>query len=126
MSGFKCRVFSGASFTVIPIANYNPLKASFFVITCSGWNGVPLSSHCVLDLVGFSICRINGTDEHIVRDVIEMAAIFEPRASHYEFISCGSFEQENYVALLEMWSVVVFPLALIKTERSVASLPFQA
>lgn len=82
MSWFKCSVFSGASFTVIPISNYNPLKTPFLVITCSGWNGVPLSSHGVLDLVGFSICCINGADEHIVRDVIEMAAIFEPRASH--------------------------------------------
>lgn len=126
MSGFKCRVFSGASFAVIPIANYNPWKASFLVITCCGWDGVPLSSHGVLDLVGFSICCINGTDEHIIRDVIEMAAIFEPRASHYESVSCGSLEQVSYVALLEMWSVVVFPLALIKMEISVASLPFQA
>lgn len=82
MSWFKGSVFSGASFTVIPISNYNPLNASFLVITCSCWDGVPFSSHGVLDLIGFSIRCINGTDEHIVRDVIEMTAIFEPRASH--------------------------------------------
>lgn len=94
MSGLKCCVLSGASFTVIPVANYNPLKASFLVITCCGWDGVPLSSNGVLDLVGFSIRCVDCTNEHVIRDVIEMAAIFEPRASHYESISCGSPQQE--------------------------------
>lgn len=95
MSGFKCGVFSGASFAVIPVANYNPLKASFLVITCCGWDGVPLSGDSILDLVGFPICCVYSTDEHIIRNVIEMAAIFEPRASHYELVSCGSSKQES-------------------------------
>ena len=87
MSGFKRGVFSGASFAVVPVTNNNPLYASLLVITCSCGDGTDFTGESVLNLVGFAVGGVDGADQHVVRDVVEMAAVLEPGTSHYGFVS---------------------------------------
>ena len=84
MSGFKRGVFSRASFAIIPVTNDDPWDASLLVVTCGCGDGTNFSIEAVLDLVGFTVGGVNGADQHVVGDVVEMTTVLEPGTSHYE------------------------------------------
>ena len=55
-----------------------------------------------------------------------MTAVFKPGAGHWMVLEKQEILEEGLkrgYGLLEMWSVVVFPLALMRMGISVASLP---
>lgn len=62
MSRLEGGVFSRASFTIIPVADNNPLNPSFLVVTCCGRYGVKFASHEILHFIGFSVCCVNCAD----------------------------------------------------------------
>jgi hypothetical protein len=87
MSRLKCSVFSGTTFAVIPVSNHHPSNALLLVVTSGSGNGIPFTSRNILHLVGFAIGGIDGADQHVVGDVVQVTTILEPRASHYRNVS---------------------------------------
>ena len=83
MSGLECGVFSRAAFTVVPVSNHDPLDAFLLVVPCGRWDRIYLTSKLVLHLVSLSVGCINGADKHIVRNIVEMATVFEPWTGHW-------------------------------------------
>jgi hypothetical protein len=83
MSGLERGVLARGAFAVVPVADYNPLDALLLVIAGSCWNSVRLTSSLVLNFVRLTVGLVNGTDEHVVGDVVKVTAILEPGASHY-------------------------------------------
>lgn len=73
MSWFESSVLARRAFTVVPVANDNPLQTLLLVVTSSSWNSINLASGLILDLVGFAVGSVDGADEHVVGDIIEMA-----------------------------------------------------
>jgi len=89
MSGFKSGMLSGGSFTVIPVTNNNPWDTLLLVITSSSWDGTVFTSSEVLYLVCLSVIRVDGTDKHVVGDVVKMSTVLQPRTGHRDVISGG-------------------------------------
>src|SRR5450432_304545 len=75
-------MFSGASLAVIPISYNDPWNPFLLIVSGRCRNGVVLTCSEVLDLVSFSISSINGTDQHVVGDVVQVSTVFEPRPGH--------------------------------------------
>lgn len=82
MSRLQRGVLSRATLTVVPVSDHYPWDALLLVVSCSRRYSSDFTVCEVLDLVSFSICGINGADQHVVGDVVKMAAVFEPWASH--------------------------------------------
>lgn len=62
MSRFEGGVFSRTSFSIIPVADNDPLDPSFLVVTCCGRDGVKFASHEILHLIGFSVGCVDCAD----------------------------------------------------------------
>ena len=75
-------VLPRAALTVVPVSDNHPLDTLLLVVSCSRRNSSDITIREILDLVRFSVGGIDGADQHVVRDVIKMAAVFKPRASH--------------------------------------------
>lgn len=86
MSGFQCSVFSRTTFSVIPVTNDYPRDALLLVVSGSGGNSIEFSSGEVLNLICLTIGGVGGTNQHVVRDVVKMSTVFQPRAGHRNVI----------------------------------------
>ncbi len=82
MPRLKSCVLTRTALSIVPVAEDHPFDAFALVVTSNSRNGVPLTSSGVLHLVGFSVCSVDGTDKHVVGDVVEMATVFQPWAGH--------------------------------------------
>jgi hypothetical protein len=89
MPGLQSGVLARATFAVVPVTDNNPLDAVLLVITGNSGHGVVLAGQDVLDLVGLAVLGVDGTDQHVVRDVVEMSAVFQPGSSHGDVVSGG-------------------------------------
>jgi len=101
VSWFQSSVFTRRTFTIIPVTDNNPWDTLGLVVTSSSWNSIIFASGKVLDLVGFTILGVDGTNQHVVGDVVQMSTVLEPRTGHGNVIS-SSFA----LALDENWNVV--------------------
>lgn len=86
MSGLQSGVLTGASLTVVPVANYNPLNTTGLVVTSGSRDSVVLASELVLDGVGLAVLSVDSTNQHVVRDVVKVATVLQPWASHGDVI----------------------------------------
>jgi hypothetical protein len=81
-AGLKSSMLATGSFTVVLFTKYNPVYATIPV----GASNVRDSARGVIEAVGnlihLAVVGINGTNEHVVGDVLEVTTVFEPRASH--------------------------------------------
>lgn len=82
-------VLARASLSVVPVSNNDPRNVLLLVVSGSGWNGIPLTGGEVLDLVCLSVGLVDGANEHVVGDVVQMSTVLEPWASHGDVISGG-------------------------------------
>lgn len=82
MSRFKCGVLSGAPFTVVPVTDYNPFDTLLLVVSRGRWYCVYVTGDLVLYLVSLSVRCVDRANEHVVGDVVKVATVLEPRASH--------------------------------------------
>lgn len=89
MTGLESSVLSGRTLTVVPVTNDSPTDTLGLVVTSDGGNGIPLTSGEVSDLVGLVVGLVDGTDQHVVGDVVEMATVLQPWTSHRDVISGG-------------------------------------
>jgi hypothetical protein len=74
-------VFTRRSFTIVVVANDNPLNAFVTVLSADSWDGSPFAREDVLDVVGLVVSSVDGTDQAVLGDVFEMAAVLEPWAT---------------------------------------------
>ena len=50
------------------------------------WNSSVVPGHVVLDFVDFVVLRVDGSDEHVVGDVLQVAAELQPGAGRRDVI----------------------------------------
>lgn len=79
MPNLQRSVLSRRTFTEIVIANYDPCYVLGFVFTRCRRYGSNLSSQHIRDLVLTVVLSVCGSYEEIVRDVVEMTTILQPR-----------------------------------------------
>lgn len=100
VAGLESGMLTGRSLTVVPVTDDNPLDATSLVVTGSGGDGVVLLGEAVLDLVGLTVLGVGGTNQHVVGDVVQVATVLQPRASHGDVISGGltlTLDQDGHV-----------------------------
>lgn len=89
VSRLQSSVLTRATLTVVPVTNDNPLDATSLVVTGSSRDSVVFTSESVLDLVSLTVLGVDGTNEHVVGDVVKMATVLQPWASHGDVVSGG-------------------------------------
>lgn len=82
MTGLKSSVLTRATLTIVPVTDNNPLDATGLVVTGSSRDGTIVASEGILDLVGLTVLGVDGTDQHVVGDVVQVSTVFQPWASH--------------------------------------------
>src|SRR3569833_2770724 len=86
MARFQSGMFSRRSLAVVPVSNHDPLDPLLLVVAGDSRHGIELTRGLVLDLVRLAVSLVDGTDQHVVGDVVQMAAIAEPRAGHGDVV----------------------------------------
>ena len=86
VTGLESGVLTGRALTVVPVTNNDPADALLLVVTGSGGHSVVLASGEVVDLVGLTVLGVDGTDQHVVGDVVKVTAVLEPGTGHAEEI----------------------------------------
>jgi hypothetical protein len=79
-------VLAGRTLAVVPVTNDNPLDAVLLVVTGNSRDSVVFAVEDVLDLVGLTILGANGTNQHVVGDVVKMSAVLQPGTGHGDVI----------------------------------------
>src|SRR5690606_13043924 len=87
MSGFHSGMFSGATFAVDFITDYYAAETGSFINALNFWNLIIFSGQLVFYLIAFHIESIDGANQHIVRDIIEVTSVFQPWTSHGDMVS---------------------------------------
>mmetsp|Transcript_6859 Transcript_6859/g.11772 ORF Transcript_6859/g.11772 Transcript_6859/m.11772 type:complete len:328 (-) Transcript_6859:1491-2474(-) len=82
----KRRVLSGGAFAVVLVANYRPPHPSRLVGARHRRHVRQLARQPILHRVDLVVRSIDGADEHVVADVVEMAAVLEPRSGHADVV----------------------------------------
>lgn len=89
VAGLESGVLTRRTLTVVPITDNDPTDALGLVVTGNSGDGIPLTSGEVLDLVGLTVGSVDGTNQHVVGDVVEMTTVLEPRTGHGNVIGGG-------------------------------------
>mmetsp|Transcript_24095 Transcript_24095/g.75512 ORF Transcript_24095/g.75512 Transcript_24095/m.75512 type:complete len:373 (-) Transcript_24095:1175-2293(-) len=79
-------VLAGRALAVVLIADHHPRDARGLVRARGGGHGVEVPGHLVEDLVGLAVLVVDGADEHVVGDIVQVAAVLEPRARHGDVV----------------------------------------
>jgi hypothetical protein len=100
VTGLESGVLTGRSLTVVPVTNDDPADALLLVVTGSGGHGIVLAGGEVVDLVGLTVLGVDGTDQHVVGDVVKVTAVLEPGTGHGDVVGGGlavGLEQDGEV-----------------------------
>jgi hypothetical protein len=89
MPGLESGVFTGRTLTVVPVSNDDPPDAILLVVTGDIGDSAVLAVLQVLDLVGLAVLRVDGTNKHVVGDVVQMSTVLQPRTGHGNVIGGG-------------------------------------
>jgi hypothetical protein len=89
MPGLESSVLTGRALTVVPVTNNDPLDAVLLVVTGDVRDGTVLSVERVLDLVGLAVLSVDGTDQHVVGDVVQMSTVLQPGTGHGDVVGGG-------------------------------------
>ena len=89
VTGLESGVLTGRTLTVVPVTDNDPADALGLVVTGNSGDGTPLTSGEVLDLVGLTVGGVDGTDQHVVGDVVKVTTVLEPGTGHGDVISGG-------------------------------------
>jgi hypothetical protein len=87
--GLKGSVLTGRTLAVVPVTDNDPPDAVLLVITGNVRDGTVLAGEVVLDLVGLAVLLVDGTDQHVVGDVVQVATVLQPGTSHRDVVSGG-------------------------------------
>lgn len=103
VTGLQSGVLTRATLTVVPVTDNNPLDAASLVVTSSSRDSTVLASDEVLDLVSLTVLGVDGTDEHVVRNVVKVTTVLQPWASHGDVVGGGlalALDQDREVLLV--------------------------
>ena len=87
MSGLQGCMLSGRAFTVVVISNYQPAQAILLVVPGNSGNGIILPSQLIFEVVDPVVLNVQGADEKVVGDVVQVTPVLEPGSSHTDVIS---------------------------------------
>ena len=79
-------VFAGRALAVVVLANDAPGDGVGLVRARNVWHALVLASELVLDGVGLTVGAVDGTNQHVVGDVVQVAAVLEPGAGHRDVV----------------------------------------
>ena len=65
-AGLQSGMFTRGAFAVVVITDDNPLDATVTVVGSGRWDSSPLACLEVLDLISFTVGRIDGTDQAVL------------------------------------------------------------
>lgn len=74
---------------VVPVTNNDPLDTVLLVITGNVGDSTIFAGKGVLDLVGLAVLSVDGTNQHVVGDVVQMSTVLQPRTGHGDVVSGG-------------------------------------
>jgi len=86
--------------TVVPVTDNDPLDAVLLVVTSDIGDSTVVTVQGVLDLVRLAVLSVDGTNKHVVRDVVQVSTVLQPRTSHGDVIGGGlalSFDEDGQV-----------------------------
>lgn len=89
VTGLQGGMLTRATLTVVPVTNDNPLDATGLVVTGSSRDSIEFFSESVADTVGLTVLRVDGTDKHVVRDVVKVSTVLQPWAGHGDVVGSG-------------------------------------
>ena len=89
VTGLESGVLTRRALTVVPVTDNDPADALGLVVAGNGGDGTPLTVGEVLDLVGLTVGGVDGTDQHVVGDVVKVTTVLEPGTGHGDVISGG-------------------------------------
>jgi hypothetical protein len=100
VTGLESGVLTGRALTVVPVTDDDPADALLLVVTGGGGHSVVLAGGEVVDLVGLTVLGVDGTDQHVVGDVVKVTAVLEPGTGHGNVVGGGlavGLEQDGKV-----------------------------
>ena len=77
-SWLQSGVLSGRSLSVVLVSDNDPWDTSVSVVGGDSWDSSEFTSLLVENLVGLSTVGVNGTDQTVLRDVLQVSSVFEP------------------------------------------------
>ena len=86
-TGLKSSVLTRGTFTVVVVTNDDPLDTLVTIIRSSLRDSSPFSGDLVLNLVRLAVLNVDGTNQAVLRDVLEMTTILEPGSTSGDVIS---------------------------------------
>jgi hypothetical protein len=89
MPRLESSMLTGRTLAVVPVTDNDPLDAVLLVVTGDIRDGTVLAVERVLDLVGLAVLSVNGTDQHVVGDVVQMSTVLQPGTGHGDVIGGG-------------------------------------
>lgn len=87
VSGLKSSVLAGRTLSVVMVTDNDPLDSLGLVVCGSLGDGVVLAGELVLNLVGFAILRVDSTNQKVLRDVLKVTTVLEPRTTSTDVVS---------------------------------------
>ena len=61
----KGGMLTRGTFTIVVVTNDNPLDTVIAVVGCDSGNASPFARYVVLDVVGFAVCSVDGTNQAV-------------------------------------------------------------
>jgi len=133
----QCCVLAAAALSVVFIPHHDPGEVLGLVVPGGVGDRALSTRQHVLDSVGLAVRNVDGTDEHVVGDVVQVPAVLEPGPGHGDVIRCAltldlSGTRELQYIREEGWMVLLdeqLPACqstLIRMAASRMSSPFQA
>ena len=86
MAGLKGSMLSAGSLTVVLPTNNNPPQSLLLVVSSNIGDGVEVLGELVEDGVGLLVLIVNGSNEEIVGDIVQVTSVLQPGASHGDMI----------------------------------------
>ena len=80
-------MLAAAAFAIVLVTNDNPTDTAITVGLGNLRHLAELAGVQVLNVVGLAVLSVDGTDEHVVADVLQVATVLQPRSSHGDVVS---------------------------------------
>jgi hypothetical protein len=81
------RAASRGTFTVVVITDDDPLDTPIVVVRNGLRDPSPFTGDLVLGLVRLAVLDVDGTNHAVLRDVLEMTVVLEPRSTSRDVVS---------------------------------------
>ncbi len=79
-------MLAGGALAVVVVADHQPAQAVLLVVARHSGHRVILPAQLVLDAVDAIVLNVERADEHVVGDIVQVAAVLEPGARHADVV----------------------------------------